>query len=73
MTDNRKPIDDDALDGISVTPPRPDADDDAESDRDRVDVGSEDSMDASDPPSTSAPGSDRDVDQAREQSRQNDA
>ncbi|HTG37940.1 hypothetical protein [Sphingomonas sp.] len=63
MTQHELPIADEAKDGLSVAPPDPAGDDDAQ---DAVDIGSEDSMDASDPPSTSAPGSQRDVDQAKE-------
>jgi hypothetical protein len=82
MTDAHEPIADEAIDSLSVAPPRPDQDGDTpaagssgdpERDDQNVDIGSEDSMDASDPPSTSAPGSNRDVEQAREEGRQKDA
>lgn len=74
-------ISDEAIDSLSVAPPDPKGDGDqpatgssGDPERDdAVDIGSEDSMDASDPPSTSAPGSNRDADQAGEISRQQDA
>lgn len=74
-------ISDQAIDSLSVAPPHPKGDGDqpaAGSSGDpkqdeAVDIGSEDSMDASDPPSTSAPGANRDADQAGEISRQQDA
>ncbi|MEZ0494830.1 hypothetical protein [Sphingomonas sp. IW22] len=69
MSDQDLPIADEAKDGLSVAPPNPDDSHEDEA----VDIGSEDSMDASDPPSTSAPGSQRDADQAKEISRQQDA
>lgn len=74
-------IKDEALDSLSVAPPDPAGDGDppaagssGDPDRDEaVDIGSEESMDASDPPSTSAPGAHRDAEQAGETSRQQDA
>ncbi len=82
-------ISDEAIDSLSVAPPDPKGGGDQpaagssgdpaqdgippDDASDRVDIGSEDSMDASDPPSTSAPGSNRDAEQAGEASRQQDA
>ncbi|WP_141395763.1 hypothetical protein [Sphingomonas spermidinifaciens] len=69
-----------AIDSLAVAPPDPAGDGDTpasgssgDAEQDAVDIGSEDSMDASDPPSTSAPGSNRDAEQAGETSRQQDA
>lgn len=81
MSDQGTGIGDEATDGLSVAPPDPAADGDTPASGttgditkdDEVDIGSEDSMDASDPPSTSAPGSNREADQAREEGRQQDA
>jgi hypothetical protein len=82
-------ISDDAIDGLSVAPPDPKGDGDQpaagssgdsaqdgippDGAPDNVDIGSEESMDASDPPSTSAPGSNREVEQVGEAGRQQDA
>ncbi|WP_315759950.1 hypothetical protein [Sphingomonas sp. Y38-1Y] len=82
MADPNNGISEDGIDSLSVAPPDPTADADTATaggdgdisqDGDAVDIGSEDSMDASDPPSTSAPGSQRDVEQAGETGRQHDA
>lgn len=82
MSEQTLPIDEAADASLAVAPPDPAQDGDTAAagtsgdphrDDDAIDIGSEDSMDASDPPSTSAPGSHRDAEQADEESRQQDA
>jgi hypothetical protein len=80
MSEQNPVISDEAADGLAVAPPDPALDGDTpaagstgDASQDAVDIGSEDSMDASDPPSTSMPGSHRDADQAAEADRQQDA
>lgn len=81
MSEQNLGISDEAKDGLSVAPPDPKKDGDTPaagstgdmSQDEKVDIGSEDSMDASDPPSTSIPSSERDARQAKEAGRQQDA